>query len=151
MFGLTFDKLLIIGILAVILLGPDRLPKLASQFAQLVRTLRGFADGAKTRMREEMGDEFDDVDWKKLDPRQYDPRRIIRDALLEELPPAAPRPVDAGGPRPLAAGAPGRGAPRAEAPVTEAPRAEGAGAEAGAEEAAAVPVAPVIPYDSEST
>jgi len=151
MFGLTFDKLLIIGILAVILLGPDRLPKLASQFAQLVRTLRGFADGAKTRMREEMGDEFDDVDWKKLDPRQYDPRRIIRDALLEELPPAAPRPVDAGGPRPLAAGAPGRGARRAEAPVTEVPRAEGAGAEAGAEEAAAVPVAPVIPYDSEST
>ena len=157
MFGLTFDKLLIIGILAVILLGPDRLPKLASQFAQLVRTLRGFADGAKTRMREEMGDEFDDVDWKKLDPRQYDPRRIIRDALLEELPPTAPRPVDAGGPRPLAAGAPAQGAGRAEVPVTEvrvaeAPRTQRPGAEGpGAEAAAAVPAVPVIPYDSEST
>ena len=31
-----------------------------------------------------MGPEFDEVDWKKLDPRQYDPRRIIREALLDD-------------------------------------------------------------------
>ena len=42
------------------------------------------ANGAKERLREEMGPDFDDVDWKKLDPRQYDPRRIIREALLED-------------------------------------------------------------------
>jgi sec-independent protein translocase protein TatB len=35
-------------------------------------------------MREEMGPDFDDIDWKKLDPRQYDPRRIIREALIED-------------------------------------------------------------------
>jgi sec-independent protein translocase protein TatB len=46
--------------------------------------LRGLADSAKERMKEEMGPEFDDVDWQKLDPRQYDPRRIIRDALLTD-------------------------------------------------------------------
>ncbi len=34
-------------------------------------------------MREELGPDFDDMDWKKLDPRQYDPRRIIREALQE--------------------------------------------------------------------
>ena len=83
-FGLTFDKLLIIGIIAVFLLGPDRLPYYASQLARLVRSLRDMANGAKDRMREEMGPDFDDIDWKQLDPRQYDPRRIIRDALLEE-------------------------------------------------------------------
>ena len=88
-FGLTFDKLLIIAIIAVFLLGPERLPYYASQLARLVRNLRTMADGAKNRMREEMGPDFDDIDWKKLDPRQYDPRRIIRDALLEEDQPAA--------------------------------------------------------------
>lgn len=36
-------------------------------------------------MREELGPDFDDMDWKKLDPRQYDPRRIIREALQEDL------------------------------------------------------------------
>ena len=86
MFGLTFDKLLVIGVLAVFLLGPERLPHYASKLAQLVRTVRTMADGAKDRMRSEMGPEFDDVEWQKLDPRQYDPRRIIRDALLD--PPA---------------------------------------------------------------
>ncbi|MDI2099663.1 sec-independent translocase [Ruicaihuangia caeni] len=84
MFGLTFEKLLLIGVLAVFVLGPERLPHYASKFAQFIKQLKAMADGAKSRMREEMGPEFDDVDWKKLDPRQYDPRRIIREALTDE-------------------------------------------------------------------
>jgi len=84
-FGLTFEKLLLIGVLAVFLLGPDRLPYYASQLARFVKSLRKMADGAKDRMRDEMGPDFDDVDWKKLDPRQYDPRRIIREALVDEV------------------------------------------------------------------
>ena len=86
-FGLTFEKLLIIGVIAVFLLGPERLPGYAAQFARLIRSLRDMAQGAKERMRDEMGPEFDEVDWKKLDPRQYDPRRIIREALLDDSPP----------------------------------------------------------------
>ena len=98
-FGLTFDKLLIILVIAVFLIGPDRLPGYAAQLARLVKTLRGFADGAKDRLRDEMGPEFDEVDWRKLDPRQYDPRRIIREALLEDVAPAAPvKPVSPNGP-----------------------------------------------------
>jgi sec-independent protein translocase protein TatB len=85
-FGLTFEKLVIIGIIAVFLLGPERLPYYASQLARLTKSLRAMADGAKDRMREEMGPDFDEVDWKKLDPRQYDPRRIIREALVDDEP-----------------------------------------------------------------
>jgi sec-independent protein translocase protein TatB len=85
-FGLTFEKLVIIGIIAVFLLGPERLPYYASQLARLTKTVRGMANGAKERMREEMGPDFDEVDWKKLDPRQYDPRRIIREALIDDEP-----------------------------------------------------------------
>ena len=95
-FGLTFDKLIIIAVIAVFLIGPDRLPGYAAQLARLVRSLRAMADGAKERMREEMGPEFDEVDWKKLDPRQYDPRRIIREALLDD--PVAPATATAAAP-----------------------------------------------------
>jgi sec-independent protein translocase protein TatB len=84
--GLTFEKLLLVGVIAVFILGPDRLPSYAAKLARLVRTLRDYANGAKVRMKEEMGPEFDEVDWKKLDPRQYDPRRIIREALLDDEP-----------------------------------------------------------------
>ncbi|MFF1574443.1 Sec-independent protein translocase TatB [Leifsonia sp. NPDC058292] len=84
MFGLTFEKLLILGVIAAFLIGPERLPLYAGKLRQFVRSLRDFADGAKDRMRDEMGADFDDVEWKKLDPRQYDPRRIIREALLDD-------------------------------------------------------------------
>ncbi len=95
MFGLTFEKLLLIAVLAVFLLGPERLPYYASQLARLVKNLKKMADGAKDRMREEMGPDFDDVDWKKLDPRQYDPRRIIREALIDDVvAPSAPPVAD---------------------------------------------------------
>jgi sec-independent protein translocase protein TatB len=40
------------------------------------------ADGAKDQLSNEIGE---DLDWKKLDPRQYDPRRIIREALSDEV------------------------------------------------------------------
>jgi len=88
-FGLTFEKVLVIGVIAALLIGPERLPRYAEMLAQFVKRARDFAQGARTRVREEMGPEFDDVDWRKLDPRQYDPRRIIREALLEDEPPAA--------------------------------------------------------------
>jgi len=78
-------------VIAVFVIGPDRLPLYAQKFAQLVRSIRQLASGAKERMRDEMGPEFDEVDWRKLDPRQYDPRRIIRDALMEENTPEARR------------------------------------------------------------
>lgn len=115
-FGLTFDKLLIIGVLAVFLIGPDRLPHYAAQLARLVRGMRDMANGAKDRMREEMGPEFDEVDWKKLDPRQYDPRRIIREALIEEPPAGPPEPV-------RAAAGPGAAAAAAGAAAAAASRA----------------------------
>lgn len=87
------DKLVVIGILAVFILGPERLPHCAQQLARLVKAVREMANGARDRMREEMGPEFDELDWKKLDPRQYDPRRIIREALLDDEPGPGMRPV----------------------------------------------------------
>jgi sec-independent protein translocase protein TatB len=93
-FGLTFEKLLIIGVIAAFLIGPERLPLYAGKLGEFVRSMRNFANGAKERMRDEMGPEFDDVDWKKLDPRQYDPRRIIRAALLDDEPSSSVSPVE---------------------------------------------------------
>lgn len=82
--GLNFEKIMVIMLIALFLLGPDRLPVYAKKLGELVRNLKRMADGAKDRLKDEMGPEFDEVDWRQLDPRQYDPRRIIRDALVED-------------------------------------------------------------------
>jgi len=59
------------------------------------------ADGAKDQLSNELGEGFEDLDWKKLDPRQYDPRRIIREALTEDLEPAAKPATLANRPKPI--------------------------------------------------
>jgi sec-independent protein translocase protein TatB len=84
-FGLSGEKLLILGIIAVIVLGPERLPEYAKGLANIIKNIRKMAEGAKTQIKDELGPEYEDVDWRKLDPRQYDPRRIIREALTEDL------------------------------------------------------------------
>lgn len=83
--GFSFDKLLVIAAIAVMLVGPTRLPIYAQKLGEFVRNVRKYADTARDRVRDEVGAEvFDDIDWQRLDPRQYDPRRIIRDALFSE-------------------------------------------------------------------
>jgi sec-independent protein translocase protein TatB len=85
-FGLTIEKLLLIALVAGLLIGPERLPRYAESLAGFAKRAREYVTTAKTRVKDEMGADFDDVDWRTLDPRQYDPRRIIREALLDDAP-----------------------------------------------------------------
>lgn len=88
MLNVSGGELVLLIILGLIILGPDKLPEYARKLAQFVRSARDMAEGARTQIREEMGPAFDDVDWQALDPRQYDPRRIVREALAS--PPGSP-------------------------------------------------------------
>lgn len=85
-FGYDMEKFLLLLVVAAVLLGPERLPRYAEKLAQFTKRARAWAGEARTRVKDEMGEDFDAVEWQKLDPRQYDPRRIIRDALLDDAP-----------------------------------------------------------------
>ena len=78
--GWEFVILVIVGI---VVLGPERLPEYAAKLGRLVRQARTMAENARSQLGEELGPEFDDVDWEQFDPRRYDPRRIVREALLD--------------------------------------------------------------------
>jgi sec-independent protein translocase protein TatB len=82
-FGINGSEFIILAVLAIVILGPERLPEYTRAFTDWLRVMRGKAEGAKAQFKEETGTDFDEVDWRKYDPRQYDPRRIIRDALRE--------------------------------------------------------------------
>ncbi|KJL47139.1 Sec-independent protein translocase protein TatB [Microbacterium hydrocarbonoxydans] len=79
MFGLTIEKLFVVAVLAAIVIGPQRLPDCAAWLGALVRRMTLLAVDARQRVTEET----DAVDWHALDPRQYDPRRIIREAWAD--------------------------------------------------------------------
>jgi len=83
-FGINTPELLIIVVVAVLVIGPKRLPDYVEKLKNLIREVRRMASGARETIKEEAGVDIDEIDWKKLDPRQYDPRRIIREALLDD-------------------------------------------------------------------
>ncbi|GAA4627680.1 Sec-independent protein translocase TatB [Cellulomonas oligotrophica] len=92
MFGINGGELLVLLLVAALVVGPERLPAYAEQLAGWVRRLRDVARDARSRIDDELGDTAADVDWAALDPRRYDPRRIVRDALLEDTAPTRSRP-----------------------------------------------------------
>lgn len=67
----------VIGMVAVLVLGPDRLPRAASDIGRMLRQLRGVAEGAKAELKAELGPDMDQF-------RALDPRRMIREQLNAE-------------------------------------------------------------------
>ncbi|MCZ4518032.1 twin-arginine translocase TatA/TatE family subunit [Rhodococcus ruber] len=83
MFGLTFEKLFLVAIIAGFVLGPSRLPGYAQQLGRAVRSIRHFIDTTRSAAEDEMGVPLRRSEWETIDLRQYDPRRIVADALRE--------------------------------------------------------------------
>ena len=77
-------EFVVLVVVALLVIGPERMPEYSAKLARMVRQLKGLADAATVQLREQMGPEFDNVDWKQYDFRQYDPRRIVREALLDD-------------------------------------------------------------------
>ena len=86
LFDINGWEFVVLVVVALLVIGPERMPEYAAKLARMVRQLKGLADAATVQLREQMGPEFDNVDWKQYDFRQYDPRRIVREALLDDGP-----------------------------------------------------------------
>ncbi|HLR56297.1 MAG TPA: twin-arginine translocase TatA/TatE family subunit [Actinomycetales bacterium] len=143
--GINGSEALILLVIILIVVGPERLPHYAAQLGKLVRGLKAMLSDAQTKVRDELGPEGEDIPWEKLDPRQYDPRRIVREAVFTDDSDGAPTP-GAGAARRLGPGATAAGtgvAMGAGAAAATAVR----GSKAGAQRDADQPP----PFDDEAT
>src|SRR5947208_11774506 len=99
MFNIGPMELLVLAVVGLIVLGPDRLPGLARDAGRLLRNLRDMATGARKQLREELGPEFADVDLRNLNPRtavqravfgeevdlrKYNPKTALQDLIMGE-------------------------------------------------------------------
>lgn len=85
MFGISGGEFLVILLVIMVVIGPSRLPEYTRTFAQFVRKARVSLEGAKASVREELGPELSDLKLADFDPRNYDPRKIVRDVMGEDL------------------------------------------------------------------
>lgn len=87
MFGIGAGELLTLLVLAFILVGPDRLPHLATDAAKLVKKIRAIAQAATTELRENLGPGFEDLQVTDLHPKKLIKKTIGNslDDLTTEL------------------------------------------------------------------
>jgi sec-independent protein translocase protein TatB len=106
MFNIGPLEFVVLAVVGLIVLGPDRLPGLARDAARMIRTLREMATGARTQLRDELGPEFADLDLRSLNPRTAIQRVLLGDDedpvgnLMEPDKPVTRPPAQ----KPLAAG-----------------------------------------------
>ena len=92
-FDIGAGEILGLAILGMMLVGPERLPKLAAQAAQMVKKMRGLATTATAELRENLGPGFEDLQPKDLNPKTF-LKKQVSDLLDEEKPkPKVNRPV----------------------------------------------------------
>lgn len=80
--SLGWGEIMVLLIVALFIFGPDRLPSIARDASGALKKVRGFVTGAKAQIREELGDDFADLDLGSLNPREF-----VRRQLLDDDPP----------------------------------------------------------------
>jgi sec-independent protein translocase protein TatB len=86
--SIGWAEILIIIVAGLFILGPERLPSAAAWLGRNVRKVREYATGARDQLRNEMGDDFDELrkpleDLQQL--RNFDPRRAVTRHLFDDV------------------------------------------------------------------
>ncbi|MGW1476335.1 sec-independent translocase [Streptomyces olivaceus] len=79
-------ELVTLVVLAVLVFGPDKLPKVIQDVTRTIRKIREFSDSAKQDIRDELGPEFKDFEFEDLNPKTFIRKQLDNDELgLKEL------------------------------------------------------------------
>lgn len=79
-------ELMTLVVLAVLVFGPDKLPKVIQDVMRTVRKVREFSESAKQDIRSELGPEFKDFEFEDLNPKTFIRKQMDNDELgLKEI------------------------------------------------------------------
>ena len=86
-FDIGLGEVLGLAVLAMFLVGPERLPKVAGEAAKWVKKIRELANTATAELKENLGPGFEDLQPKDLNPKTFVKKQISE--LLDEDNPKA--------------------------------------------------------------
>ncbi|MEU0173319.1 sec-independent translocase [Streptomyces massasporeus] len=79
-------ELVTLIVLAVLVFGPDKLPKVIQDVTRTIRKIREFSESAKNDIREELGPEFKDFEFEDLNPKTFIRKQMDNEDLgLKEI------------------------------------------------------------------
>ena len=85
MFGINGFEFVILAVLALVVVGPDKLPGFISDASRMVRQVRRMARDAQNDVREHLGPEFADIDLADLNPRSFVQKHLLDDTIDDDL------------------------------------------------------------------
>ena len=96
MFDLSIPKLLVLAVIALVVFGPNELPKIAAQAGRTLRDLRQIAEGAMNDLRDGLGPELADFEIEDLNPKRLAYKHLFGDLNADQ--PAQQQPAANGTP-----------------------------------------------------
>ncbi|MCS0634433.1 sec-independent translocase [Streptomyces sp. LP05-1] len=78
-------ELLVLVVLAVLVFGPDKLPKVIQDVARFIRKIRDFSENAKQDIRSELGPDFKDFDFEDLNPKNFIRKQLTENDDFKDL------------------------------------------------------------------
>ncbi|MET9950939.1 sec-independent translocase [Streptomyces sp. NPDC006339] len=78
-------ELVTLVVLAVLIFGPEKLPKVIQDVSRFVRKVREFSDSAKQDIRNELGPEFKDFEFEDLNPKTFIRKQLAENEDLKDL------------------------------------------------------------------
>ncbi|MFM8921775.1 MAG: Sec-independent protein secretion pathway component [Candidatus Nanopelagicaceae bacterium] len=84
MFGdVGFGELIGLAILALFLVGPDRLPNVAADAAKMIKRVRKYASSATEQIKESLGPGYENLKPEDLHPKNFI-KKQINEVLVED-------------------------------------------------------------------
>jgi sec-independent protein translocase protein TatB len=83
-FDLSLPKLLVLAVIALVVFGPNELPKIASRVGRALRDLRKIAESAKNDLRDGLGPEFADFEIEDLNPNRFVHKHLLGDLNADQ-------------------------------------------------------------------
>ena len=80
MFDIGPGEIIGLAVVALIVLGPEKLPRYAADAARMLRTVRKMASDARAEVTRELGPELQDIGLGDLNPRN-----LVRKHLLDPI------------------------------------------------------------------
>ena len=82
MFGISGGEFITLFFVAILLIGPTKLPQFAVQLAKIVKQIRNFAQKSVSELKENLGPEYADLEVSDLHPKKLIARHL--DNAVEE-------------------------------------------------------------------
>lgn len=84
-FDIGLGELIGIAVVALIVLGPEKLPRYAADAARMLRTVRKMANDARAEVTRELGPDLQDIGLGDLNPRNLVRRHLLDPIDIDDL------------------------------------------------------------------